>query len=140
VNGVAVFNCLHAFDVARNSFSLNLAALRPRRCPPGQPGRFPIDLRSGAALIAGAETSGLSLSQNVLQAYASYLAPANGRLQFDVGKFVTSAGIERIDPAANWNASRSLLFTLAIPRDDVGVRAVYTPNGTIALTGAISNG
>jgi len=44
------------------------------------------------------------LSQNVLQAYASYLAAANGRAQFDLGKFVTPAGIERIDPAANWNA------------------------------------
>ena len=143
VNGVAVFNCLHAFDVARNSFSLNLAALAVEKVPTGDSrGGFRIDLGygSGAALIAGAETSRLSLSQNVLQAYASYLAAANGRLQFDVGKFVTSAGIERIDPAGNWNASRSLLFALAIPRDDVGLRAVYTPNGTIAVTGVLSNG
>jgi hypothetical protein len=143
VNGVAVFNCLHAFDVARNSFSLNLAALAAEKVPTGDSrGGFRIDLGygSGAPLIAGAETSGLGLSQNVLQAYASYLAASNGRLQFDVGKFVTSAGVERIDPAGNWNASRSLLFTLAIPRDDVGLRAVYTPNGTIALTGVISDG
>jgi hypothetical protein len=143
VNGVPVFNCLHAFDVARNSFSLNLAALALERVPTGDSrGGFRIDLGygSGAALIAGVESSRPTLSQNVLQAYASYLAAANGRLRFDVGKFVTPAGIERIDPAGNWNASRSLLFALAIPRDDVGLRAVYTPNGTIAVAGVLSNG
>jgi hypothetical protein len=143
VNGVTVFNCLRAFDVARSSFSLNLAALALEKVPTGDSrGGFRIDLGygSGAELIAGAESSRPTLSQNVLQAYASYLAAADGRLQFDVGKFVTPAGIERIDPAGNWNASRSLLFALAIPRDHVGLRAVYTPNGTITMTGLLSNG
>jgi hypothetical protein len=143
VNGVPVFNCLHAFEVARNAFSVNLAALALAKVPTGDSrGGFRIDLGfgAGAALIAGADSSTPTLSQNILQAYASYLAAANGRLQFDVGKFVTPAGFERIDPAADWNASRSLLFALAIPRDHVGLRAVYTPNGAIAVTGLLSNG
>ena len=46
---------------------------------------------------------------------------------------MTPAGFERIDPTENWNASRSLLFTLAIPRDHTGVRAVFAPNSHVAI-------
>jgi hypothetical protein len=53
---------------------------------------------------------------------------------------VTPAGFERIDPIGDWNASRSLLFALAIPRDHVGVRTVYAPNAHLAVTGVFANG
>ena len=46
-------------------------------------------------------------------------------LQIDVGKFVTSAGAEVIESNANWNYSRSLLFSWAIPYFHFGVRTSF---------------
>jgi len=43
-------------------------------------------------------------------------------VQVDVGEFVTSAGAEVIESTANWNYSRSLLFSWAIPYYHFGVR------------------
>jgi hypothetical protein len=141
VDGVAIFNCLHAFDVAQRSFSLNLAALALEKRPTADSRggfRFDVMYGPGAALIADAGTAGIS--QDIQQAYVSFVADGGGRLQFDFGKFLTPAGIEKINPADNWNASRSLLFALAIPRDHAGLRAVYTPNDRIRATGFVANG
>jgi Putative beta-barrel porin-2, OmpL-like. bbp2 len=143
VNGVAVFNCLHAFDVAHNSFSLNLAAIGVEKAPTEDSrGGFLIDLGygSGVALADGSAPSRPDRLENVQQAYVSYLLAGARRLQVDFGKFVTPAGIERMDPEGNWNASRSLLFALAIPRDHVGVRVAYAPYGWMAVTGLFSDG
>ena len=118
VGGVAIFNCLHNFDVAHNAFSLNLAELALEKKPTTDSrGGFRIDLDYGsaAAIVAGAEPGGTSLYQNIQQAYVSYLAPTKtGSLQLDFGKFVTPAGNEVIETKDNWNYSRSLLFALAI--------------------------
>jgi hypothetical protein len=143
VNGVEIFNCLHAFDVARSAFSLNMAALAVEKVPTpdSRAGlRVDLDFGSGPELIAGKESEPNALSQNILQAYGSYLISDRGGLRLDVGKFVTPAGFERIDPTSDWNASRSLLFALAIPRDHVGLRAVYVPNSHIAVIGLFANG
>ena len=56
VNGVRIFNCLHAFDVDRSSFSLNLANIAiDKAATPGSRAGFRVDLSfgTGAALIAG---------------------------------------------------------------------------------------
>jgi len=42
--------------------------------------------------------------------------------EFDFGQFVTSAGAEVIEANANWNYSRSLLFSWAIPYYHFGLR------------------
>jgi hypothetical protein len=143
VNGVQIFNCLHAFDVARSAFSLNLAALAVEKVPTADSRaglRVDLDFGSGTALIAGTQSEPNAPSRNFLQAYGSYLVSARGGLRVDVGKFVTPAGFERIDPTEDWNASRSLLFALAIPRDHVGLRAVYAPNAHVAVIGLLANG
>jgi hypothetical protein len=141
VNDVAVFNCLHEFDVAQNSFSLNLASFGLEKTPTSDSrGGFRLDLMfgPGAGLVAGdgAEAS----LRNVLEGYASYLAPVRGHLQVDAGRFTTPAGIEDIVPARNWNASRSLLFALAIPHEHVGLRVVSVPSESLELTGFVANG
>src|SRR5262249_27593404 len=119
VGGVAIFNCLHNFDVAHNAFSLNLAELALEKKPTAESrGGFRIDLDYGsaAAIGAGAERGGTSFYQNIQQAYISYLPPAGkGSVQLDFGKFVTPAGNEVIESKDNWNYSRGLLFALAIP-------------------------
>jgi hypothetical protein len=142
-NGVAIYNCLRAFDVSRDSFSLNLAALTlDKRPTPESRGGFHVDFiyGSGAELIAAQDVTPNAISEHLEQAYVSYLAAPHGSLQFDVGKFETPAGLERVDPSSDWNASRSLLFALAIPRDHVGIRAVYTPVPMLTVTGLVSNG
>jgi hypothetical protein len=56
------------------------------------------------------------------QAFLS-LKPAKAKgFELDFGKFVTSAGAEVIESKDNWNYSRSLLFSWAIPYWHFGVR------------------
>ena len=142
--GVAVFNCLHNFDAAHNSFSLSLAELALEKKPTKDSrGGFRIDLDYGstASMVAAFEPGGTTIYQNIQQAYLSYLAPVgNGSLQVDFGKFVTPAGFEVIESKDNWNYSRGLLFSLAIPYYHMGMRAAYSPTDKITLTGFLFNG
>jgi len=143
VGGVAIFNCLHNFDVAHNSFSLNLAEPALEKKPTADSrGGFRIDLDYGAtaSLVAGFDPGG-STYNNIQQAYVSYLAPAGkGSLQLDFGKFVTPAGFEVIETKDNWNYSRGLLFSLAIPYYHLGMRAAYSPSDKLTVTGFLFNG
>jgi hypothetical protein len=58
----------------------------------------------------------------------------------DVGKFVTPMGAEVIESKDNWNYSRGLLFTYAIPFYHFGARAKYTFNDKYNVTGFVVNG
>jgi len=143
VGGVAVFNCLRNFDVAHNSFSLNLVELAFEKKPTADSrGGYRIDLDYGptAHMVNAFEPSGASSLANVEQAYVSYLAPAGTGLQLDFGKFVTPMGNEVIESKDNWNYSRSLLFALAIPYYHMGMRATYNPNDKVTLQGFLVNG
>ena len=144
VGNVAIFNCLHAFDVAHNSFSLNLAELALEKKPTIESrGGFRIDLDYGSAagIAAGFDPGGTTIYQNIQQAYISYLAPmSSGVLQFDFGKFATPAGFEVMETRDNWNYSRGLLFVLAVPIYHMGMRAAYSPNDKVTVTGFLFNG
>ena len=131
------------FDVQHNSFSLNLAEVALEKKPAANSrAGFRVDLDYGpaATTINAAEPGGTQTFQNILQAYASYLAPLGTGLQFDVGKFVTPIGYESIKTRDNWNYSRSLLFTLAEPYYHAGVRANYSFNDHVSLSGYLVNG
>ena len=68
VGGVAVFNCLHNFDVAHNAFSLNLAEILFEKKPTTDSrGGYRLDLNYGAAaaIVAGFDPSATSINQNV---------------------------------------------------------------------------
>ena len=116
---VSAFNCLHNFDFAHNSFSLALAELAIEKKPTADSRagfRVDFDYGATAAWVAAFDPGTSAVYQHIQQAYVSYLAPtAKGSLQFDFGKFVTPAGFEVIESKDNWNYSRSLLFSLAIP-------------------------
>jgi putative OmpL-like beta-barrel porin-2 len=143
IGGVAVFNCLRNFDIAHNSFSLNLAEVAFEKKPTADSrGGFRIDLDYGptAHIVNAFEPSGASSLANVEQAYVSYLAPTGTGLQLDFGKFVTPMGNEVIESKDNWNYSRSLLFALAIPYYHMGMRVSYSPNDKVALQGFLVNG
>ena len=143
VAGVAVFNCLYNFNVAHNSFSLNLAEVALEKKPTSDSrGGFRIDLDYGptTTMVHAFEPGGVTTYQNIQQAYVSYLAPAGSGLQLDFGKFVTWNGQEVIETKDNWNYSRGLLFAWAIPYYHTGMRAGYAINGKVSVTGFLVNG
>lgn len=143
IGEVKIFNCLRNFDVAHNSFSLNLAEIAFEKKPTDMSrGGYRIDLNYGptASIVAGFDPGGTTIFSNIQQAYISYLAPTGKGLQLDFGKFVTPAGNEVIETKDNWNYSRSLLFALAIPYYHSGVRATYAANDKVSFMGTFVNG
>ena len=134
---------LRNFDVEHNQFSLALMELALSK--PGttdSPVGFRVDLDYGpvAKWVHASDPEGVDVMQNIQQAYVEYLAPVGKGLTFDVGKFVTPIGAEVIEAKDNWNYSRSLLFSWAIPYYHMGVRAGYSPNDKVSLLGWVVNG
>jgi hypothetical protein len=134
---------LRVFDNYKNQFSLNLAELVIKRNPDtGTRLGYNLTFGYGNAMhvVNSLEPGGENFAQNVEQAYVSYLAPIGKGLQIDFGKFVTPAGAEVIESAPNWNYSRGVLFGYAIPFYHFGLRATYTFNPKVTLTGFLVNG
>lgn len=134
---------LRNFDTKHNQFGLSLLEFGLAKAPTADSrAGFRLDLDYGptTALVHGAEPGGVTIFQNIQQAYMSYLAPAGNGLQFDVGKFVTQHGAEVIEAKDNWNYSRSILFAWAIPYYHMGVRASYAASDKVTIAGALVNG
>ena len=103
-------NTWRNFDAKANQFSLNMAKLTMEHT--ADPVGFKFELAAGRAMeiFHATEPAGLEVYKHVLQAYVS-VKPTNWHgVQFDFGKFVTSAGAEVTETHLNWNYSRSLLF------------------------------
>ena len=139
-------NVLRAFDINHNEFSLNYAelAIEQKAAPVG----FRVDLGFGDAArivnaaepaCAGATTTSSSCTfyQHLQQAYVT---GTHGKLTVDFGKFVTPAGAEVIETKDNWNYSRGLLFTWAIPFYHFGLRATAAATEKVSLGAFVSNG
>jgi len=135
---------LRAFDFNSNQFGLNLVELVADKQPDANNSRtgYHIALGFGQAMnvVNGTDPGGLSFDQYLKEAYFSYLAPVGKGLQVDVGKFVTPHGAEVIETKDNWNYSRGLLFTYAIPFYHFGMRARYSFNEKYAVSGFFVNG
>ncbi|MGD0790647.1 MAG: outer membrane beta-barrel protein [Terriglobales bacterium] len=144
-NPTSQTNGMRFFDGATNQFGLNLVELVVDKAPDPSNSRtgYHVALGFGQAMNAvnGSEPSaGLGFDQYLKEAYFSYLAPVGKGLQVDVGKFVTPHGAEVIETKDNWNYSRGLLFTYAIPYYHFGMRAKYAFNDKYSLTGFFVNG
>jgi hypothetical protein len=103
-------NAIRNFDVKANQMSLNMAKIGLDLAP--SPVGFKIDVAGGRAmdLFHATEPGGVETYKHLMQAYIS-LKPSKLRgVQFDFGKFVTSAGAEVTETHLNWNYSRSLLY------------------------------
>jgi hypothetical protein len=137
-------NALRNFDVRNNEFALNLAEIVIEKKPDPLNSRlgFRLDLDYGRAtdMVHAAEPGGAETYKVIQQAYGSYLAPIGSGLQFDLGKFVTSHGAEVIESKDNWNYSRGLLFSWAIPYYHMGLRAKYSFNSKVTVMGMAVNG
>jgi len=130
-----MFNTGYNFNDLANQFSLNLLKLGMSHSP--DPVGFEFDLgfgetmnlinataRATTGFNAGA-SNGDEWDKFIEQAYVEW-KPARGKgFELDFGKFVTFAGAEVIESYSNWNYSRSLLFTNAIPYDHTGLRLTW---------------
>lgn len=132
------------FDQGANMFGLNLVELVVDKAPEATNSRtgYHVALGFGQAMNAvnGSDHAGLGFDQYLKEAYFSYLAPVGKGLQVDVGKFVTPHGAEVIETKDNWNYSRGLLFSYAIPYYHFGMRAKYAFNDKYSLSGFFVNG
>jgi len=142
---------LRAFDANMNSFNLGEVELIIDRAPDAAASRLGYHIAFGygqATDAVNASTVGSSSTgaygqggdKFLKEAYFSYLAKVGKGLQFDVGKFVTPAGAEVIEAKDNFNYSRGLLFSYAVPFDHYGVRAKYTYSPKASLTYFLVNG
>jgi hypothetical protein len=138
-------NGLRFFDGATNQFGLNLVEMVVDKTPDPSNSRtgYHVALGFGQAMnvVNGSEPKGgLGFDQYLKEAYFSYVAPVGKGLQVDIGKFVTPHGAEVIETKDDWNYSRGLLFSYAIPYYHFGMRARYAFNDKYSLSGLFVNG
>ncbi len=129
------------FNADTNQFGLNLIELVVDKQPDASNSRTGYHIALGYGQAINAVNAGdQGFDQYLKEAYFSYLANVGKGLQFDVGKFVTPAGAEVIETKDDWNYSRGLLFSYAIPYFHFGLRAKYTFNSKYSITGLVTNG
>jgi len=133
---------LRTFDVQHNAFSLSLAevAFAKGVTADSRVGfRADLDFGKTADLVAAYEPAddGKEIYKHIQQAYVSLLT---GKVQWDVGKFVTPMGAEVIESQDNWNYTRSILFGYAIPFYHTGIRATLTASPKLILGAQLVNG
>jgi hypothetical protein len=81
------------------------------------------------------------LQANYIEQGFLSLKPASWKgFEADFGKFVTSAGAEVIEAKDNWNYSRSLLFSWAIPYTHFGLRTSLPVSKTETIGLQVVNG
>jgi hypothetical protein len=127
---------IRAFDIQADEFSLNMVELAFQKVPTNKTPvgfRLDLDFGPGADIVHSYEPSGSPTFNNIEQAYVTYVAPIGKGLTIDLGQFVTWMGYEVIESKDNWNYSRSLLFTWAIPFYHAGVRLTLPLTDTLSV-------
>jgi Putative beta-barrel porin-2, OmpL-like. bbp2 len=137
-------SAFRAFDGPSQQLGLNMIELILDKPPDANNSRLGYHLGFGFGnamnVVNATDPGGQGFAQYLKEAYFSYLAPVGKGLQIDFGKFVTQHGAEVIESKDNWNYSRSLLFTYAIPFYHFGVRAKYAFNDKYQVTAYLVNG
>jgi hypothetical protein len=129
------------YDIIRNGFQIDQAGLQVGYLPKEGFGAF-VNVIAGedARLQNTFETRDGAVVDsstfNLTQAYVQY---AGNGFTAIAGKFVTLVGAEVIDPRANFNFSRSLLFAFE-PSTHVGARVTVPIGDTFQVIGGINNG
>ncbi len=118
------FNQLRAFDVRSDMLHLNMAELSIDHAP--APFGFHLDVGFGEMFdIIHEGNRDPSAWDYFKQAYVSFKPKSWHGVELDAGEFVTSAGAEVIETNQNYNYTRSLLFTWAIPYSHTGFRLQF---------------
>ena len=105
------FNTLRNFEVKSNQFSLNMTKLSLSHA--ADPIGFTFDVGFGRAwqVFHATEPAGAGVVEYIPQAYVSVKPEKWGGLQFDFGKFYTSAGAELTENNLTWSYGRGYLYT-----------------------------
>jgi Putative beta-barrel porin-2, OmpL-like. bbp2 len=135
-------NDLYNFSDKTDMFNLSAAKLTLNHDP--DPIGAHVDFIYGRTndLINAVPANSSSADQlnYIEQAFLS-LKPIKAKgFELDFGKFVTSAGAEVIESKDNWNYSRSLLFSWAIPYWHFGARASMPVSKTDTIGLQLVNG
>jgi hypothetical protein len=133
-------NQLRAFDTISDRPSLGYLRLtlarRPRRVG------FRLDVGTGDTSddffrsdpAAPAHPDLARAQSHVEQAFVTVVVPLGSGVIVDAGKFDTPVGLEDNISVANWNYSRSLLFSWAEPSLNSGIRVTYRATEKLALS------
>ena len=130
-------NSFRAFDFRDQTFSMNYGELAVDYKPNDIGLRVDFGFGDAANVVHAFEPAGQNLWRHIQQAY---LTATKGKLTADFGKFVTPIGAEVIETKDNWNYSRGILFTWAIPFYHFGARANVVANDKVTLGGYVTNG
>jgi hypothetical protein len=141
---------LRGFDKDHNTFSLDLFQLQVSRAPGENGVGFVTKVNFGktaermAADWDGDGTIGnVAEEQNSIEleeAYITYNFPGAPDFQLKGGKFVTMHGAEVIESPLNFNISRSLAFSFAIPFTHTGLMLNYAISPEVKVAGGVVNG
>jgi Putative beta-barrel porin-2, OmpL-like. bbp2 len=117
-------NRLYNFNIPAQQFSLSMAKLGISHSPDPIGGEIDLGFGDTFQQVNSFDNDG-GFNRYVEQAFVS-LKPARTKgFELDFGKFVTTAGAEVIESYSNYNYSRSLLFSWAIPYYHVGLRTSW---------------
>lgn len=115
------FNQYQNFDFRADTMHVNMGKITIDRA--AAPVGFHLDVGFGQAFdVIHSTDRAPDAFKYFEQAYVSVKPKSWKGVEVDAGEFVTSAGAEVIESNANWNYSRSLLFSWAIPYYHFGVR------------------
>jgi hypothetical protein len=133
-------NQLYNFNDKTDQFNLSAAKLTLNHDP--DPVGAHVDLFYGRTntLVNASGPNSDGATNYLEQAFLSLKPPKAKGFELDFGKFVTSAGAEVIEAKDNWNYSRSLLFSLAIPYFHFGVRTSVPVSKTDTVGFQLVNG
>jgi hypothetical protein len=130
-------NGVRAFDINHSEFSLNYAELVVDKKPAPLGYRLDVGFGDTSRIVHSTEPAGTNLYQYLQQ---FYVTGTKNQFTVDFGKFVTPLGAEVIETKDNWNYSRGVLFTWAIPFYHFGIRTNATVNDKVSVGATLTNG
>ncbi len=133
-------NTGRAFDYKDDSVSLGLIDLWAQYARDPFGFRIDVDFGPTARVVNSFDPERDDLWEHLQQIYVSANLNKKGTTYVDLGKWVTTAGAEVIEPKDNWLYSRGLLFNLAIPFYHLGGRVYHYFNSTDYVMGAVHRG
>ena len=118
------YNQLRNFDFRANTVHINMGKITIDHAP--APLGFHLDVGFGQTFdVIHEGNRDPDAFKYFEQAYVSLKPKSWKGVEVDAGEFVTAAGAEVIETNQNWNYSRSLLFSWAIPYYHFGARVSF---------------
>ncbi|MDD5558234.1 porin [Candidatus Methylomirabilis sp.] len=136
-------NTFRLFDEKANQFDVNQAELYVEKpTSEASPAGFGFDVLLGrdAKKVHSTGLGETNQPFDLTQAYVTYKVPFGKGIDLKGGKFVTLHGAEVIRRTGNFNISRSLAFSWAIPFTHTGLMATYPVTDWLSTTLGIVNG